>query len=103
LGEEQKDAPKMFEFGGADDYQLRQAVNFLQDRPVKKNDPSLVAKAESAAAAKNGKAGAKAADGGIVTPDSKIAPPAEKKTPPNPGEVKVERYRLTPGGLIKTP
>jgi carboxyl-terminal processing protease len=100
--EEQADAPKMFEFGGADDYQLQQAINLLQNRPVKKNDPSLVAKAESAAAAKNGKADAKAPPAaGTVRPDSKVAPPAEKKTLPNPGEVKVERYRLTPEGLIK--
>ncbi|NGM86667.1 S41 family peptidase [Parapusillimonas sp. SGNA-6] len=100
--EEQADAPKMFEFGGADDYQLQQAINLLQNRPVKKNDPSLVAKAESAAAAKNSKADAKAPPAaGTVRPDSKVAPPAEKKTLPNPGEVKVERYRLTPEGLIK--
>src|SRR5690606_7563606 len=48
--------PKMFEFGGADDYQLQQAINFLEGRPVKKSDPSLaasvpVAKSDKAAAA----------------------------------------------------
>jgi len=30
---------KMFEFGGADDYQLQQAVNFLQGRPVQRRAP----------------------------------------------------------------
>src|SRR5690606_32376543 len=34
--------PKMFEFGGADDFQLRQAINFLEGRPVKRNDPDLL-------------------------------------------------------------
>src|SRR5690606_9960210 len=54
--EEQNDAvaPKMFEFGGQDDYQLKQAINFREGRPVKKNDPSMVAKADKAA--KPGKA-----------------------------------------------
>jgi len=37
-------APKMFEFGGADDYQLKQAINQLEGRPVKKNNPQLVAR-----------------------------------------------------------
>lgn len=36
---------KMFEFGGDDDFQLLQAVNFIEGRPVKKSDPTL-AKAE---------------------------------------------------------
>ena len=35
--------PKMFEFGGEDDFQLMQAVNYLQGREVKKSDPELVA------------------------------------------------------------
>jgi len=30
---------KMFEFGGADDYQLRQAINFLEGRPVQRREP----------------------------------------------------------------
>jgi len=30
---------KMFEFGGADDYQLRQAINFLEGRPVVRREP----------------------------------------------------------------
>lgn len=88
--------PKMFEFGGADDYQLKQAINFLEGRPVKKTDPGQVAKADKAgntdkAAKAAGKAG------------NKTAPPAEKKSPLNPSDANVEHYRLTPKGLIKTP
>jgi len=43
-GMEDADIPadfKMFEFGGADDYQLRQAINFLQGRPVERRAPRL--------------------------------------------------------------
>jgi len=38
-GQDDADIPadfKMFEFGGADDYQLRQAINFLEGRPVER-------------------------------------------------------------------
>ena len=88
----------------SDDYVDAEEFVSMVDAALRENDPGLVAKAEPAAAVKNGKAGPKAVpDASPVTPDSKIAPPAEKKTLPNPGEVKVERYRLTPGGLIKTP
>src|SRR5699024_6515646 len=31
--------PTMFEFGGDDDYQLKQAINLLEGRPVKRNNP----------------------------------------------------------------
>jgi len=34
---------KMFEFGGADDYQLQQAVNFLQGKPVQRREARDVA------------------------------------------------------------
>ena len=34
--------PKMFEFGGEDDFQLKQAINHLEGRPVKKSDPSAI-------------------------------------------------------------
>lgn len=85
--------PKMFEFGGADDYQLKQAVNFLEGRPVKKADPSLVVKADKADKSNKDAKGAA---------DSKTAPATEKKSPVNPNEPKIERYRLTPEGLIKT-
>ncbi len=105
--DENKIEPKMFEFGGADDFQLKQAVNFLEGRKVKKSDPTLVAK--TADAKKDGKAttddaNAKPAAPVIpVNPADKTAPAAEKKTPVNPTELKIERYRLTPDGLIKTP
>ena len=106
---EDKTEPKMFEFGGADDYQLIQAVNFLEGRPVKKMDPTLVVKADKAetAGAKGkpaaiGKAGEAAVPKG-VQPADKNAPAAEKKSPVTPIEPKIERYRLTPEGLIKTP
>ncbi|WP_416233102.1 S41 family peptidase [Castellaniella sp.] len=39
---------KMFEFGGADDWQLQQAINALQGRPVLKSDPALVRQAQAA-------------------------------------------------------
>ncbi|HUH59378.1 MAG TPA: S41 family peptidase [Candidimonas sp.] len=96
--------PKMFEFGGTDDYQLKQAVNFLEGRKVKKSDPSLVAK--SADVKKDGKPAngdKNAKPAAVVNPADKTAPAAEKKTPLNPIEPKIERYRLTPDGLIKTP
>ncbi|AEC21869.1 putative carboxy-terminal processing protease precursor [Pusillimonas sp. T7-7] len=79
--EERKVEPKMFEFGGADDYQLKQAINFLEGRPVKKNDPSLVAKADKP------KAG-----------DRK--PDAEKKSPVNRNDPNVQRFRITPDGVV---
>ncbi len=40
------DIARMFEFGGDEDYQLQQAINFLEGRPVQRNDPDLVAKAK---------------------------------------------------------
>jgi carboxyl-terminal processing protease len=101
-----KTEPKMFEFGGADDYQLMQAINFLEGRPVKKADPTLVVKADKAAkAGADAKADAKAgaASPKQVQPADKTAPAAEKKSPVTPNEPKIERYRLTPEGLIKTP
>ena len=85
-----KDA-KMFEFGGKDDFQLSQAVNFLEGRPVKQSDPSLVAKTDKAASGdKSGKPAGK----------------AEKKNdsgaqPVVSGPQKVEHYRVTPNGIIK--
>jgi len=36
---------KMFEFGGKDDYQLSQAINFLQGKPVARRDAVAVGKA----------------------------------------------------------
>lgn len=94
-----KDA-KMFEFGGADDFQLGQAVNFLEGKSVKQNDPkAVVAKADKPASADKATATDKA-----VKPPAVVAP--EKKSdsnakPVTPGAQKTERYRLTPDGLIK--
>jgi carboxyl-terminal processing protease len=91
----------MFEFGGADDYQLKQAINFLEGRPVLKVDPSVVARAdrpESGGAA----AGADQAKPGAASSNESAAGAAgEKKSPLKPAEPRIERYRITPEGLIK--
>src|SRR5690606_37944963 len=79
--DERKVEPKMFEFGGDDDYQLKQAINFLEGRPVKKNDPSLVAKADKPEA-------------GGQKPD------AEKKSPVNRNDPNGQRFRITPDGVV---
>lgn len=77
--------PKMFEFGGADDFQLMQAINHIEGRPVKKTDPSLVQSTET------------------TDKDSQTTPEAdaEKKTPVTPTNSSdgVERFRITPDGL----
>jgi carboxyl-terminal processing protease len=94
--EDDKVEPKMFEFGGADDYQLQQAINFLEGRNVKKNDPNVVvAKAEKPADAKAGKPTA-----GKGKSDAAKSPQGEKKTPVNPPEPRTERYRITPDGVV---
>lgn len=87
-----KDA-KMFEFGGSDDFQLSQAVNFLDGKSVRQRDP-VVASAKSGKAVA-GEKGSKQAAG-----------KAEKKNeterkPVNPEATKVEHYRVTPSGVIK--
>lgn len=76
---------KMFEFGGADDFQLKQAVNVLQGRSVKKNE--VVAKASDAEKKNDAKA--------VTT-----SPAAPKGTDSTATEG-VERYRVTPEGMIK--
>jgi len=90
---------KMFEFGGADDWQLRQAVNALQGRPVQKSDPLQVkqARAEAQAGDAAAKPAADAANGAVRKPGQ-----AEKKTLNDAGDG-VERYRVTPEGLIRIP
>ncbi|MFT0532711.1 S41 family peptidase [Castellaniella hirudinis] len=74
---------KMFKFGGDDDWQLRQAINALQGRPILKSDPALVRQARAEAAAGQ-------------------SAEAEKKTL-NKGDYpeSVDRYRITPEGMIK--
>ena len=81
--EETVDIARMFEFGGDEDYQLKQAVNFLQGRSVQRNDPALVAKAkeEREASRKAEETVVPAAPGTVPVPPEKIAPEAEKKTP----------------------
>ncbi|WP_323012189.1 S41 family peptidase [Castellaniella sp.] len=80
---------KMFKFGGEDDWQLQQAINALQGRPVLKSDPVLVRQARAAAGV---------ADAAQASP----APLAEKKTLNDGGaQGPVDRYRVTPDGLIK--
>ena len=75
----------MFEFGGADDFQLQQAVNVLQGRSAKKNE--IIAKAPDAEK-KNDSAAVDA------------APAAARATDRGAAEG-VERYRVTPDGMIK--
>ena len=84
LTDEYIDEPKMFEFGGDEDFQLAQAINFLEGRPVKKSDPSLAQANtdESSADAEATKSNAE----------------AQKKSPISSGAV--ERYRITPEGLV---
>ncbi|MGB3288936.1 MAG: S41 family peptidase [Burkholderiaceae bacterium] len=99
--DDDKAEPKMFEFGGADDYQLQQAVNFLEGRSVKKNDPSqAVAKADKPAAqAKSGKQ-AETSKGKSEKTEAGKSPAAEKKTPVTPAEPRTERYKITPSGVV---
>lgn len=85
------ETPVMFEFGGDDDFQLKQAINHLEGRPVKQNDPLLVAGPAQAQETLKGSTDASQAD----NPDQ-----AEKKSPMNPSE-RIERYRVTPDGLIR--
>ncbi|MBV6273310.1 S41 family peptidase [Alcaligenaceae bacterium CGII-47] len=87
---------KMFEMGGSDDWQLRQAINLLQGRAVQKSDPVLVAQSKAAAGAD-----LKIGPTAVAEPGSTPAE-AEKKTLSNP-ELQIERYRVTPNGLIKVP
>ncbi len=75
--------PKMFEFGGEDDFQLQQAINQLLGREVKKSDPEWVAAQEKQ-----------------IEEDAQ----AEKKTQPSrrPSAVtptKERRFRITPEGI----
>jgi len=79
---------KMFEFGGADDFQLQQAINLLEGRPVQKSGPrAAVAKSESAKAVESAQPKAEA---------EKKNDGAQQASPPE----RIERYRLTPDGLV---
>ncbi|NYT75536.1 S41 family peptidase [Alcaligenaceae bacterium] len=100
-----EDAPeaeaKMFEFGGSDDFQLQQAINLLEGRVVMRNDPSLVANADKPKAdeAKSSKATDKATDK-TKAKDSKKTQAAEKKTPMTGNGEQIERFKITPNGLV---
>ncbi len=95
--------PKMFEFGGDDDYQLKQAINFLEGRKVQQNDPKLVAQAEKTRK-DAGKKTAGAAEDSAGKPDAAdkgSQPSAQKKTlsQPHSGE-SIEHFRITPNGVV---
>ncbi|NYT25733.1 S41 family peptidase [Alcaligenaceae bacterium] len=96
------DIARMFEFGGDEDYQLQQAVNFLEGRKVQRNDPALVAKAkaerEASKAADDVPAATPDAAGSVPVPPEKIEG-AEKKNPMSRSDPGVERYRITPKGV----
>ncbi len=96
------DLTRMFEFGGDEDYQLKQAINFLEGRPVQRNDPELVAKAraEREAAKANGvSASSSGAAGSLPVPPEKMGSGDEKKNSLRRLESGAERYRVTPKGL----
>lgn len=95
------DIARMFEFGGDEDYQLKQAINFLEGRKVQRNDPALVAQAKAereAKAADQLPASTTGAAGGVPVPPEKIEG-VEKKNPMNRSDSGVERYRITPQGV----
>ncbi|MFA7668534.1 MAG: S41 family peptidase [Burkholderiaceae bacterium] len=99
--EEIVDIARMFEFGGDEDYQLKQAINFLEGREVQRNDPALVAKAKAereAKAADKVPASTTGAAGSVPVPPEKIEG-VEKKNPMNRSDSGVERYRITPQGM----
>lgn len=77
--------PTMFEFGGSDDYQLQQAINFLEGRATHKNNPELIAKAKADKAA---------------TSKSGVSADQQKKSP-IVAPLNTERYRVTPEGIIR--
>src|SRR5690606_5016525 len=70
------DLARMFEFGGDDDYQLQQAINYLEGRPVQRNAPALVAKAkterEAARAGRDIPASSSGAAGSAPGPPAKM-------------------------------
>lgn len=86
---------KMFEFGGTDDFQLKQAINLLQGRSVKKSDPDAV----KPVADKNTKAES-ATQGDAEKKTEPASKPSTIIVPPPTVPEKIERFRLTPDGLI---
>jgi carboxyl-terminal processing protease len=91
---------KMFEFGGADDWQLQQGINALLGRPILKSDAAMV-REEQAQAAKAQSAEPDAAKPDGAKPDAaRQAPSAQKKTLDQESD-RVEHYRITPNGVIR--
>lgn len=86
------DLPSMFEFGGDDDFQLQQAINHLEGRPVQQNDPTQMARSAAADTEIRG-----STDAAPEVTDTV----AEKKSPLSPSSGQIERYRVTPDGLIR--
>lgn len=94
-----KPQPQMFQFGGKDDFQLQQAINHLQGRTVKRNDPSVPVKVDAA------KPGAPAKpDAAKPAPEAKPNASDKGATSGKPASGAtsgdVERYRLTPEGIV---
>ena len=78
---------KMFEIGGDDDFQLKQAVNLLQGKEIRQNE--LEAKPAATEAEKKND---------VESAQAKPVAPARLSDTPSGT---VERYRLTPDGMIK--
>lgn len=78
------DEIKMFEFGGKDDFQLQQALNFLAGKPVKRADPELAEKMLAEAKAKQP---AESTDKAAPAHSGKQVQPTQ------------EHFRITPQGL----
>ena len=97
------DVSRMFEFGGDEDYQLKQAVNHLEGRPVERNDPALVAQAkaerDASRAADDEQAITPQAPGSLPVPPEKMNPAGEKKNSMRRPEAGAEHYRITPHGV----
>ena len=79
---------KMFEIGGDDDFQLKQAVNFLQGKEVRQNELD----AEQTAAADSEK------KNDVIRAQSNETEANRLSDTPSGN---VERYRFTPDGMIK--
>ena len=102
---DEKSEAKMFEFGGTDDFQLLQAMNQLLGRPVKKSEPGLVLKPSKPVAVNDAKSTKPAAAGKAEKKtESNVKNPVKDTNPEPvaPANQKIQRYKLTPDGLIKT-
>lgn len=101
--------PKMFKFGSADDYQLQQAINYLEGRPVKRHDPSAVFASKAGSQTENTPAESAAKQSAAEQSDADHAgkhekagaPSSQKKTPATRYKPGVEYYRITPDGAVR--